>query len=82
MRDEILEEILTEVKGLKPQIEKVQTEVRKEMDIRFKEQDEKIERRFKEQDERFDDKISKLSEDIAKQFRDVTDLIIKRQNEK
>ena len=46
--NEMLEKILNEVQGLK-----------KEMNLRFKEQDEKIEARFKEQDERIEARFKK-----------------------
>ena len=52
--NEMLEKILNEVQGLK-----------KEMNLRFKEQDEKIEARFKEQDERIEARFKKQDEKRA-----------------
>lgn len=56
--NEMLEKILNEVQGLK-----------KEMNLRFKEQDERIEARFKEQDERIESRLKQQDDRISAEFK-------------
>ena len=62
--NEILEKILNEVQGLK-----------REMNIRFKEQDAKIEARFKKQDERIEARFKEQDERIESKFKEQDDRI-------
>ena len=72
--NEMLEKILNEVQGLK-----------NEMNLRFKEQDEKIEARFKEQDERIEARFKKQDERIEARFKEQDEKIesrLKQQDDK
>ena len=65
--NEMLEKILNEVQGLK-----------KEMNLRFKEQDERIEARFKEQDERIEARFKEQDERIEARFKEQDERIESR----
>jgi hypothetical protein len=72
--NEMLEKILNEVQGLK-----------KEMNLRFKEQDERIEARFKEQDDKIAaefksiyEKFDTQTKEIAQEIRTMADFIYER----
>lgn len=58
--NDILEKILNEVQGLK-----------KEMNQRFKEQDERIEVRFKEQDEKMENRLKQQDDRITAEFKNI-----------
>ena len=72
--NEMLEKILNEVQGLK-----------KEMNLRFKEQDERIEARFKEQDDKIAAEFKSIykkfdtqTKEIAQEIRTMADFIYER----
>lgn len=62
--NEMLEIILNEIQGL-----------RKEMNLKFKEQNEKIEARFREQDERIDARFKEQEERMEAKFKEQDDRI-------
>ena len=67
--NEMLEKILNEVQGLKKEMNLRFKEQDERIEARFKEQDERIEARFKEQDERIESRLKQQDDRISAEFK-------------
>ena len=67
--NEMLEKILNEVQGLKKEMNIRYKEQDERIEARFKEEDERIEARFKEQDERIESRLKQQDDRISAEFK-------------